>query len=71
MACSGYLSNQFKKVTGFKVATLDANHMNADDIMKNSIFDADQITVEEKESLFARHRLDLIELISVFKENFY
>ena len=28
-------------------------------------------TVEEKESLFARHRLDLIELISVFKENFY
>ncbi len=38
-----------KKVTGFKVATLDANHMNADDIMKNSIFDADQIPVEEKE----------------------
>src|SRR5574344_1515185 len=38
-----------KKVTGFKVATLDANHMNADDIMKNSIFDADQIPLEEKE----------------------
>lgn len=38
-----------KKVTGFKVATLDANHMNVDDIMKNSIFDADQIPVEEKD----------------------